>query len=147
MPEQSSEIAEALRNWFLTCPQLQNAKLVGIDFLGSAIDDFAINLEPSNISTSTDILGNLYLNEIQEQAFTLSNTKPFGAEVLQNLTNLGVLDAVVKWMIEQNKSKQLPAFTGVISCLPTANPILLMAEADKGYYQIQGVLKYKSQYN
>lgn len=140
----NDDIVTALRNWFLTCPQISQAgRLVGVDFLGPQIADFAIFLQPSNIATSTDILGNTYLSEIQEQSFSLSNTQPYGAEALQNLSNLGVLDAIVKWMLEQNKAKQLPNLTGIISCLPTATPILLMAEGDKGYYQIQGSMKYK----
>lgn len=143
LPEQD-QVTKALRDWFLTCPEISNnGRLLGVDFLGAQSNDFAIILQPSEIATGSDILGNMYLNPIQAQAFTLGNTQPYSPEALQNLSNLGILNAITKWMIKQNKNKSLPQIEGIISCLPTATPILLMAEGDKGYYQIQCELEYR----
>ena len=144
LPE-PSQVAEALRNWFLQCEVLQDSKLVGVDYLAQNPDNFAIILQTSQLMTSTDILGNVYLNDIQVQEFSVSNTNAYGAEALQNLKNLGILDQVVEWMIEQNNAHQLPNFPGAISCLPTTAPMLYMAEGDRGFYQINGQLKYRKQ--
>lgn len=144
MPERS-RIAEALRDWFLQCEVLQNSKLVGVDYLAQNPENFAIILQTSQLMTSTDILGNVYLNDIQTQSFSLSNTNAYGAQALQNLENLGVLDKVVDWMIEKNNAHELPNFPGAMSCLPITAPVLYMAEGDRGFYQINGELKYKRQ--
>lgn len=144
MPEQS-QVAKALRDWFLGCEVLQNSRLLGVDYLAQNPNNFAVILESSQLMTSTDILGNVYLNDIQVQAFALSNTNAYGAEALQNLKNLGILDQVVDWMIEQNNAHRLPNFPGAISCLPTSAPMLYMAEGDRGFYQINGQLRYKRQ--
>lgn len=147
MPEQS-QVAKALRDWFLGCEVLRNSRLLGVDYLAQNPNNFAVILESSQLMTSTDILGNVYLNDIQVQSFALSNTNAYGAEALQNLKNLGILDQVVEWMIEQNNAHQLPNYpgaTGAISCLPTTAPMLYMAEGDRGFYQINGQLKYRRQ--
>lgn len=138
-----SQIAEALRNWFLDCEVLRNSRVLGIDYLSQNPDNFAIILENSELSTSTDVLGNTYLNPIQTQSFSLTNTNAYGAEALQNIRNLGILDQVVDWMLEQNNMHNLPAFPGALSCLPTTAPVLYTAEGDRGFYQINGNLKYK----
>lgn len=142
MPGQS-QIAEALRNWFLECDVLRNSRVLGIDYLSQNPDNFAIILETSELGTSTDILGNTYLNPIQTQSFSLTNTNAYGAEALQNIRNLGILDQVVDWMLEQNNIHNLPDFPGALSCLPTTAPVLYTAEGDRGFYQINGNLKYK----
>lgn len=144
MPEES-QVAKALRDWFLGCAVLQNSRLVGVDYLAQNPDNFAVILQTSELMTSTDILGNVYLNDIQTQAFSLSNTNAYGAEALQNLKNLGILDQIVDWMIEKNNAHELPNFPGAISCLPTTAPMLYMAEGDRGFYQINGQLKYRKQ--
>lgn len=142
MPGQS-QVAKALRDWFLDCEVLQNSKLVGIDYLAQNPDNFAVILQTSQLLTSEDILGNVYLNDIQVQSFSLTNTNAYGAEALQNLNNLGILAQIVEWMIAKNNAHELPNFPGVLSCLPTTAPMLYMAEGDRGYYQINGQLKYR----
>jgi hypothetical protein len=144
LPE-PSDIASSLRKWFYECPVLTANSKFSVDYLGERAAEHAIYLVTTGISSDTDILGNVYLNSIQEQDFIFASKEAYGHEVLQNLQNLGFFDEIISWMLKQNTAKNFPKIAEgeVLSVLPTTTPGILTADANTARYQIQCNLKYR----
>ena len=137
-------IAESLRSWFKHCPALSDKSSFWIDYLGARATEYAIYLIPTQITASTDILGNTHVNHIQEQNFIFASKEAYGHEIVQNLQNLGFFEEIIKWMLARNAAKDFFTMDSgeVISILPTTTPSLLVADANTARYQIQCKLRY-----
>jgi peptidoglycan hydrolase-like protein with peptidoglycan-binding domain len=118
--------------------------LFGVDYMGEKNTGYAIFMLPTEISISTDILGETYIDERQHLDFALVSSDTYGQEVLQNLQNLGFFDDVTKWIYEQNRVRNLPVITeGTVQMiLPVSTGALVEANANVGRYQIQCRLTY-----
>jgi hypothetical protein len=135
---------EALRDWFLSCPYLDEGKRFGVDYNGEKAGQYAIYITSSAIDSFEDILGNVFEEPRQRLEFVFADLCTYGAEVLQNMQNLGFFDNLMRWMIDQNDTKNFPKIEEgrVIKVLPITTQYLAAATPNTGQYQIQCQLTY-----
>ena len=145
MPESKINNTEQLRDWFRSCPVLQKSSRFRVDHLAENPTEYAIYAVPSAINYKENILGEEVPLPIQSLNFIFASRESYGADVQQNLANLGFYDAVVAWVLEQNAKRNFPEINEgkVKSIVPTltAYPIEVGSSAAK--YQIQLKLTYK----
>ena len=139
------QVAEALREWFRSCPYLKKKNRFGIDHLSHDPTEYAVYMSPSSFSTSVDITGEVYVHPIQELSFVFASREKHSSDVLQALANNGFYDSVINWIIQQNKMKNFPQIDGgtVISVMPSLTQYLFEAGANSGRYQISCKMKYR----
>lgn len=137
--------AENLRLWLKSCPAISGADRFGVDFLGKDPSEYAIYTSPSPIKTSTDILGNVYLDPNQELNYTFVTLFPFSRDILQNLDNLGFFTEILQWIYLQNADRNFPEISEgrVLSIMPSLSPYVFDADSDSGRYQIQLKVRYR----
>lgn len=136
---------ESLRLWLRQCPTIGKTDRFNVDFAGKDPTEYTIYSSPSTIKYNTDILGNVWLDPVQEVNYVFASTFPFSMNILQNLNNLGFFDEIIRWMREQNKTKNFPEIAEgtVISLMPTLTPYVFEANSEAGRYQIQLKIKYR----
>ena len=139
------QTAEAIRNWFRECPEIQKGNRFGIDHLSADPTEYAIYLSPSALKSYIDVTGEVIVNSVQELSFTFASREKHTADVLQALANHGFYDSVISWIIAQNKSKNFPDIPegSVISIMPSMTQYLFEAGANSGRYQISCKMKYR----
>lgn len=136
---------ESLRDWLRGCPAFDKGSRFRVDYLGENPTEYAIFVSPSPLVSKSDILGNVCYADKQVLNFIIASREAYGADILQNLENLGFFDAIRDWIYEQNKTKSLPAIRegAVLSIMPTLTQYLFQAGTDAGRYQIQCKLEYR----
>lgn len=136
---------ENLRAWLRSCPAISNADSFGIDFMGQDPTAFGLYSSPSPIKSRKDILGNIYLEPVQELNYIFLSLFPISKNILQNLENLGFFTEVLNWIYQKNAVVDFPEIAEgtVISIMPTLSPYVFDADSDSGRYQIQLKIKYK----
>ena len=77
--------------------------------------------------------------------FIFASKESYGADVQQNLANMGFYDAVCAWILEQNNARQFPTISGgkVKSIVPTLTAYPAEIGSDSAKYQIQIKLTYR----
>ena len=88
MPEPVKTI-EALRTWFRACTALESGKRFNIDYLSEDPTEYAIYISPSSFNAHRDILGNVYVDPVQEINFVFASRNAYSSDILQNLANIG----------------------------------------------------------
>ncbi len=143
------QIVEAIRNWFRQCPDLNKNNRFGVDYLGADPTEYAIYMTPSVLKSHTDILGEIWLDPVQELNFIFASREKHSSDVLQALANHGFYDTVIGWIIEQNHTKNFPQIADgeVTSILPSMTQYLFEAGANTGRYQISCKMKYRRKCN
>lgn len=143
MPEVNN--TAVLRDWLRTCPAFLDSARFGVDFSGDNPTEYTIYSSPTALKYYTDIFGDVYFRPVQELNFVLASICPLSSDVLQNLSNLGFFDEVIKWVYQQNTVKNFPEIAEgtVISIMPTLSPFLIDTTANVGRYQIQLNVKYR----
>ncbi len=136
---------EQLRLWFRTCPAIASSKRFGVDFSTEKADEYTIFSVPSTLNTRRNILGEEVLEDVQTQNFIFSSNAYFGADIRQNLMNLGFHQAIVDWIVEQNAERHFPDWDGgqIESILPTLTAAPVQAGSTVARYQIQLKIKYR----
>ena len=136
---------ENIRKWLRTCPAVKAGNRFSVDYLGANPTEYSIFVSPSPLSFKTDILGNVNFNDRQDLNFIIASREAYGADVLQNLANLGFFDELIAWICAQNKTKNFPVIREglVASIMPSLTQYLFEAGTDSGRYQIQCKLTYR----
>jgi len=134
-----------LRKWFRGCPALSADNRFRIDFLSEDPTEYALYAVPTVIKYRENVLGEAIPQRIQELNFIFASKEQYGADVQQNLANLGFYDEVVNWVIEQNAERNFPTINEgtVISIIPTLTQYVAEVGSDSAKYQIQLKLTYK----
>ena len=137
--------AEYLRDWFRTCPALSQKNRFRVDFLAENPTEYALYSVPTTISYRENVLGEEIPTDIQTLDFIFASKEQYGADVKQNLSNLGFYESVVNWIIEQNSVRNFPIINEgrVKSIVPTLTQYVAEAGRDSAKYQIQLKLTYK----
>ena len=145
MPELNN--VDQLRKWFRTCPAILSSNRFRVDYLSENPTEYAIYASPSTILYHENVLGEDVPNDIQTLNFIFASKESYGADVQQNLANMGFYDAVVAWVIEQNSVHNFPTIQGgvVKSIVPTLTAYPMEVGSDSARYQIQLRLTYKRQ--
>ena len=136
---------DQLRQWFRACPALQAENRFRVDYLTENPTEYAIFAVPSTIQYRTNVLGEEIPLDIQTLNFIFASKESFGADVQQNLANLGFYDEVVAWVLVQNSLRNFPKIEGgrVQSIVPTLTVYPAEVGSDSAKYQIQLRMTYK----
>lgn len=137
--------AQQLRTWFRTCPILASGVRFNADYVAGKATEYAIYSVPSPLKYHENILGDEVPDDDQAQNFIFVAELPYGADVQQNLANLGFMQAVAGWILQQNAERTFPAWAGgrVKSVLPTLTGAPVQASANTAKYQIQLKINYR----
>ncbi|MCC8043917.1 MAG: hypothetical protein LIP12_00255 [Clostridiales bacterium] len=151
MSQESSNVT-ALRNWFRTCPAISSSNRFRIDYLAENPTEYSIYAVPSTLKYHENILGNEVLDDIQTQNFIFASKESYGADIQQNLANLGFYDEIVAWILEQNLARNFPEWTlevsdcenvHIKSIVPTLTAYVAQGGSDAAKYQIQLKITYR----
>lgn len=143
MPELNN--IEQLRAWFRTCPAIESGNRFRVDYLSENPTEYAIYAVPSAINYKENVLGEEIPLPIQTLNFIFASKESYGADVQQNLANLGFYDAVVAWILEQNALRNFPTINEgrVKSIVPTLTAYPAQIGSSAAKYQIQLKLTYR----
>lgn len=146
MPQESSN-AKKLRLWFRSCPALLPSNRFRVDYLAESPTEYAIYTVPSQIQYRENVLGEEVPAPIQSINYIFASKESYGADVEQNLANLGFYDEIVAWIMQQNAIRNFPDMTGgrVKSIVPTLTAFPVEIGSDVARYQIQLRVTYKLQ--
>jgi hypothetical protein len=136
---------EQLREWFRTCPALQRGSRFRVDYLAEGPTEYAIYAVPSTLIYHENIWGEEILADIQTQNYIFASKETYGADIQQNLANLGFYDAVIAWILEQNAARNFPEISGgrVKSIVPTLTAYPAQIGSNAAKYQIQLKMTYR----
>lgn len=137
--------AERLRQWFRACPLLSKANRFHVDYLAENPTEYAIYSVPSALTYHENVLGEEVLNDIQSINFIFASKENFGADVVQNLANLGFYEGLVEWIMVQNMTRNFPMINEgrVRSIVPTLTAYPAETGSDAAKYQIQIRITYR----
>ena len=136
---------EQLRLWFRECPVLNKKKKFGVDYVSESPTEYTINAVPSTLRYTENILGERLLDDIQVQNFTFASREVYGADIRQNLENLGFYQDVASWIVEQNNVGNFPDWDGGVirSITPTLTGAAVALGPSAALYQIQIQVQYR----
>ena len=136
--------AGALRAWLRQCPTVERKRLFGADYLADN-ESYSLDVSPTALKYRENILGDMVLRETQEQNFVFASRDPYGAEFQQNLDNLGVMQDVSAWIIEQNNARNFPTWEGgeVTAIVPTLTAYPISMGSAFARYQMQIKVTYR----
>ncbi|MDD3337811.1 MAG: hypothetical protein PHS82_03030 [Lachnospiraceae bacterium] len=145
---QESSNTEMLRDWFRTCPVISRSnrfRIDYIDYLSENPTEYAIYAVPSVINYEMNVLGDEIPLPVQTINFIFASKESYGADIQQNLANLGFYDEVVGWILAQNALRSFPAINeGVVqSIVPTLTAYPAEIGSNAAKYQIQLKLTYR----
>lgn len=137
--------AEQLRTWFRGCPFLASGVRFNADYVAGKAAEYAIYSVPSALKYHENILGDEVPDDNQTQNFIFVAELPYGADVQQNLANLGFMQAVADWILRQNMERVFPTWDGgrIKSILPTLTGAPVQVGASSAKYQIQLKVNYR----
>ena len=134
----------SMRTWLRSCTQIESARLFGADYLGDE-ESYSLDVTPTALKYRENILGDMVLQEKQEQNFVFASRDPYGADYRQNLDNLAFFQAVAKWVIDQNNARNFPEWEGgeVVAIVPTLSAYPITMGSAYARYQIQIRVTYR----
>ncbi len=144
MPQELSN-AEHLRNWFRTCPALAEGNRFRVDYLAENPTEYALYAVPSQLNYRENVLGEEIPLPVQTINYIFASKESYGADVEQNLANLGFYDEVVAWILLQNAQRNFPLINEgrVKSIVPTLTAYPIEIGSDAARYQIQLRITYR----
>lgn len=130
--------AQALRNWLRGCPEIGRGAF-GADYLGMEPGSWSLNALPGAVQYRENILGQRTPEDRQEREFQLDWRADYGAQAGQNLENLGVLQRVGEWILEQSAEGSLPEWEGgrVTAILPEQNGAAAETGSGEARYRLR----------
>ena len=133
-----------MRTWLRQCPTVERKRLFGADYLADN-ESYSLDVTPTALRYRENILGDMVLRETQEQNYVFASRDPYGAEFQQNLDNLGVMQDVSAWIIEQNNARNFPTWEGgeVTAIVPTLTAYPISMGSAFARYQMQIKVTYR----
>ena len=134
----------SVRAWLRRCPAIQRARAFGVDYLAED-GSYSLDATPTALKYRENILGDMVLRNRQEQNFVFASRDPYGAELQQNLDNLGVRQDVAAWIIDRNNARDFPDWEGgdVVAIVPTLSAYTISLWSAYARYQIQIKVTYR----
>ena len=131
--------AEQLRDWFRSCPALAEGNRFRVDYLAENPTEYAIYAVPSQLRYRENVLDEEIPLPVQTINYIFASKESYGADVEQNLANLGFYDEVVAWVLDQNAQRNFPAINEgrIKSIVPTLTAYPVQVGSDSAKYQIQ----------
>ena len=137
--------AEKLREWFHTCPAVVRGNRFNVDYIAEKPTEYAIFSVPSALKYHENILGDEVPDDIQTQNFIFASKQPYGADIQQNLINLGFLQEIADWVLTQNAARNFPKWGDgqIKSIVPTLTGAPVSVGSSAATYQIQLKITYR----
>lgn len=137
--------AEQLRQWFRGCPALMQGNRFRMDYLAENPTEYALYAVPSQINYRENVLGEEIPLPVQTINYIFASREGYGADVEQNLANLGFYDEIVAWILEQNARRNFPSINEgrIRSIVPTLTAYPIEVGSDAARYQIQLRITYR----
>lgn len=134
----------SVQAWLRRCPAIQRARAFGVDYLAED-GSYSLDATPTALKYRENILGDMVLRNRQEQNFVFASRDPYGAELQQNLDNLGVMQNVAAWIIDRNNARDFPDWEGgqVTAIVPTLSAYPIALGSAFARYQIQIKVAYR----
>ena len=116
-----------------------------MDYLAENPTEYALYAVPSQLNYRENVLGEEVPADIQSINYIFASKESYGADVEQNLANLGFYDAVVQWILEQNAKRNFPQINEgrIKSIVPTLTAYPIQIGSDAAKYQIQLKITYR----
>lgn len=136
---------EHLREWFRDCPALQADSRFNVDFLAGNPTEYALYQVPSTLQYRENVLGERMLRDVQTIDFIFASMESYSSDVVENMVNAQFYEAVLQWILQQNKSRNYPEINGgeVRSIVPTLTAYPADIGSDAAKYQIQLEISYR----
>jgi hypothetical protein len=143
-------IITALREYIKTCPHLQEFEgaegiiKVNVDYLGELATVYSIEEVPTNPIIKTYVNG----DSVRQFQFIFASREPYGADVLQNISNSGFYFDFANWIEKNNNNDIFPVLDDGYESqeIKVLSPGYAFAvSVDKARYQIELRLKYYKQ--
>lgn len=137
--------AQQLRAWLRACPALAKDNRFRVDYLAENPTEYAIYAVPSQLNYRENVLGEMIPLPVQTVNYIFASKESYGADVEQNLANLGFYDEVVAWILEQNAQLRFPEIAEgkITSIVPTLTAYPIEVGSNAARYQIQLKITYK----
>lgn len=101
-------IIESIRNYFLSCPLIDEESKINVDYLGIEAVEYTIDSVPAEKVIKTYVGG----DTLNQYVFVFGSREYYGSDTLQNIENSGFYENFSKWIKEQSKLGNLPILTG-----------------------------------
>lgn len=143
-------IIEAIRDYIRTCPYLQEFEgaegiiKVNVDYLEGLSTTYSIEEVPVNPIIKTYVNG----GSIRQFQFIFASREPYGADVLQNISNSGFYEDFANWIEQNNNNDVFPLLGDNYESqeIKVLSPgYAFQVDVDKARYQIELRLKYYKQ--
>ncbi len=137
--------AEQLREWFRGCPAIAGTNRFRMDYLAENPTEYALYAVPSQLNYKENVLGEEMPTPVQSVNYIFASKESYGADVEQNLANLGFYDEVIAWILEQNARRNFPSINEgrIRSIVPTLTAYPIAVGSDAARYQIQLRITYR----
>ena len=137
-------IIESIREYFNTCPILDEQALLSVDSLSKEPINYSIDTMPADPIVHQYVDG----SSVNQHVFTFNSKEVFGNNT-DNLENIGFYERLTDWIEEQNKMGNYPKLDGnkiPIKIEASTGGYLFDAETNTATYQIQLRLLYLNNY-
>jgi hypothetical protein len=140
-------IIEAIRDFIKMCPYLQEFEgipglvKVNVDYLEESSTVYSIEEVPVNPIIKKYVNG----DSIRQFQFLFASREPYGADVLQNISNSGFYEDFANWIENKNDIESFPILADRCESLEikVLSPgYAFQVDVDKARYQIELRLKY-----
>ncbi len=136
-------IIEAVRDYLRQWPKLQNER-VNVDFLPEDPVTFSVDVTPVTPVVRRYITG----LSLRQFSFVLATHAYYGAELRQQLDNLGLFEDFADWIERQNRKRNFPDLgegRDVRSIEVTTSGYVFAEDAEYARYQIQCRMLYEQE--
>ena len=137
---------ESIRDYFDTCPILDEKARLHLDYLGLEPIEYAIYTEPTDPVIKKYVDG----GELRQHTFIFAIRNPMSSAYVTQLENIAFFDRLIQWIEQNSREKILPKLEGnnresqrleILS-----NGYLMATENGQAQYQIQMRLVYKEEH-
>lgn len=130
-------LIEYIRELLKTCPLLEGER-INVDFLDAEHGSYSVNTSPASPIVKRYVWGSL-----RQFVFTFVTNYWYGAEIRQNLDNVGFFQQFAEWLESVPLPNTLPDGQTPVSLEVLSSGYAFLTEEDAGRYQIECKLNYK----
>lgn len=130
-------LIEYIRELIKTCPLLEGDR-INVDFLDAEHGAYSVNTSPASPIVRKYVWGSL-----RQFVFTFTSNYWYGAEIRQNLDNVGFFQSFTEWLENVELPEGLPSDQEPVQMEVLSSGYAFMTDEDAGRYQIECRLVYK----
>lgn len=134
-------IIESIRDYFLSCPVLDEYSKINVNFLDVEATNYTIDGVPMDPIVKKYVDG----GAMKQYLFVFASKEFYGDDVIRNIENSGFYEKLADWIEEQNNAGNLPNLGGNKECLELlmqTSGYLFNADEKTARYQMQARLVY-----